>query len=112
VTDASVRDYLLHIHGQQPEGEAREWGDWWQSQLKEPMGVLRPYVQTGEGEDRVAGGPPPPAPPAPGSGNRGAAPPPKPPSELAPGAVAKMSREDFAARKAEILASVKGATLF
>jgi len=114
VTDASVRDYMLHVHSQQPEGEAKEWGDWWESQIKEPPGVLRPYVRTGEGEDRAAGGPPPPAPPAPGSGsgNRGAAPPPKPPSEIAPGSVAKMSREEFAARKADLIASVKGAALF
>jgi hypothetical protein len=112
INDGSVRDYALHLYSKaraEAGDKAPDFAAWWDGQKAEPSAVLRPFLEqpaaatataTAEPAKEASAEPAAAATPPP-SGQAGVRPSPAPPSPFAPGSIAQMSREDFAARKAE-----------
>ncbi len=109
VSKSSVRDFALFQHQQHVKAEgdkAQVWGDWWEANREAMIADLAPG-QPAAPAPEVAAQPAPPAPPAQPLANNGAQPPPPAPQTYTPGMYAQMSPADWAANKADILASLK-----
>jgi len=106
VTKGSVRDFALFQHQQHVKAEgdkAQAWGDWWEANRETMIADLAPGQPAAPAPEVAAQ----PAPPAQPMANNGAQPTPPAPQTYTPGQYAQMSSADWAANKADILASLK-----
>lgn len=107
IKDRSVRDFLRFQHGQHASeaGEkALDFGAWFEGRLDSPDPVLAAALpQQQAPSNGVEHAEAPSAPAGPPRTEAGVKPSPSPPSPYAPGQIAAMSREEFAAHKDELL---------